>query len=159
MSISIVLMVITSVRLAEAHGMGVPMKRFQYLNISGVCKFAIFFGAAIVFVGKSEIHKRLIVVANSTILGAPIGRLVALTLVPPALRAGPPPAYAILLTLILGYSPLIAGTIFDWRTRGRPHPVYIIGLIGGLGTAFLVPIISNTAAWMSVINHIIGLMG
>jgi hypothetical protein len=43
MVISIVLMVITSVKLAEAHGMGVPVKRFEYLSIQGALKFAIFF--------------------------------------------------------------------------------------------------------------------
>jgi hypothetical protein len=112
-----------------------------------------------ILVHKSEIHKRLIVVANSTILGAPMGRLVVLTLVPPALRGGPPPAYAILLILVLGYSPVIAGIVFDWRTRGRPHPVYLVGLVFGLGTGFFVPVISRTDEWLTVINHIVALMG
>jgi len=22
---------------------------------------------------------------------------------------------------------LVAATVFDWRTRGRPHPVYLVG--------------------------------
>jgi hypothetical protein len=159
MAISIVLMVITAAKSAEAHGLGIAVKRFQYLNISGVVKFAIFFSAAIIFVRRSEVHKRLIVLANSTILGAPMGRLVILTLVPPALRAGPPPTYAILLILVMGYSPTIAGMLFDWRTRGRPHPVYVIGLVLGLGTGFLVPVISRTDGWLIVIDHIVTLMG
>jgi hypothetical protein len=157
--ISIVLMVITSIKLAEARGMGLPAKRFEYLSIQGALKFAIFFTTAMIFVHKSEIHKRLIVVANSTILGAPMGRLVVLTLVPPALRGGPPPANAILLILVLSYSPVIAGMIFDWRTHGKPHPVYIVGLVFGLGTGFLVPVISRTDGWMTVINQIVVLMG
>jgi hypothetical protein len=158
MSISVVLLVVTGIKMSEAHGMGLPARRFAYLNISGVAKFALVFGAAIFFVHKRELHKRLIVIANCSVLSAPIGRLVVMVLVPPALRAAPPPASAILLILLLGYWPVLAGTIYDWRTRGRPHPVYLVGLLS-LATGLLVPVISRTDAWLTVIDHIVNLMG
>ena len=159
MAISIVLMVMTSIKLADAHGAGLPMKRFSYLNISGVVKFSLFFAAAIFFIHRAEIHKRLIVIANSTLIGAPIGRLVVLLLVPPALRAGPPPVYAVLVILVLSYSPILAGVLFDWRTRGRPHATYVIGFILTFGTGLLVPLVSRTDAWLTTINHLMGLLG
>jgi hypothetical protein len=46
----------------------------------------------------------------------------------------------------------------DWRTRGRPHPVYLVGLFSML-SGLLVPVISRTEAWMNVISHLVLLMG
>jgi hypothetical protein len=158
MTISIILLVITGIKMAEAHGMGLPARRFAYLNVSGAVKFALFFGAAMVCVHRGELHKRLIVIANCTVMGAPLGRLVVLALVPPNLRAGPPPPLAIILILILAYVPTYAGMVYDWRTRGRPHPVYLAGLFSML-SGLLVPLIGRTDAWMTVINHLVTLMG
>jgi hypothetical protein len=98
------------------------------------------------------------VIANSTVMGAPVGRLVALAMVPSNLRAGPPPPLAIILILVLAYFPTYAGMIYDWRTRGRPHPVYLVGLLSML-SGLLVPVIGRTDAWMNVINHLVLLMG
>jgi hypothetical protein len=157
-AISIVLLVVTGIKMSDAQGMGIPARRFACLNISGVAKFAIFFAAAIVCVRRRELHKRLIVIANCILMGAPLGRLVVMVLVPPALRVGPPPAAAILLLLFLEYVPVFAGMILDWRTRGRPHPVYLAGLVS-LATGLLVPVVSKTEQWMTVINHIVAFMG
>jgi hypothetical protein len=155
-AISIVLLVVTGIKMSDAHGMGIPARRFACLNISGVAKFSVFFAAAIVCVQRRELHKRLIVIANCILMGAPLGRLVVM--VPPAQRLGPPPAAAILLLLFLEYVPVFAGMIHDWRTRGRPHPVYLAGLVS-LATGLLVPVISKTDQWMTVINHIVAFMG
>jgi hypothetical protein len=159
MAISVVLMVISSIKFADAHGHGLAARHFSYLNIAGAVKFLAFFGFAIAFAHRREVHKRLMVLANASLLGAPMGRLVMLTLIPPALRHAPPPGYAIILILLLGYSPVFAGIIFDWRTRGRPHPVYLIGLVFGLGTGLLTPVIGNTPGWMTVIGHIVDSLG
>ena len=158
MTISIVLLVITGIKLAETHGVNLPARRFAYLSTSGAVKFALFFGAAIVCIKRRELHKRLIVIANSTLMGAPVGRLVVLTMVPPNLRMGPPPPLAIMLILVLAYFPTYAGMIYDWRTRGRPHPVYLAGVLSML-SGLLVPVIGRTDAWMNVINHLVLLMG
>ena len=158
MAISAVLLLVTGIKLAEAHGMGLPAKRFAFLSFSGVVKFTLLFGAAIFFVHRRELHKRLIVIANCTVISAPIGRLVVMALIPPALRAGPPPAYAVIVILLLGYWPVFAGMVYDWRTRGRPHPIYLVGLLS-LVSGLLVPMISRTDAWLTVIDHIVNLAG
>ena len=158
MTISIVLLVITGIKLSEAHGVSLPARRFAYLSISGAAKFAVFFGAAIVCIQRRELHKRLMVIANSTLMGAPVGRLVVLAMVPPNLRAGPPPPLAIILILLLAYFPMYAGMAYDWRTRGRPHPVYLVGLLSML-SGLLVPVIGRSEAWMNAIDHLMLLMG
>jgi hypothetical protein len=37
--------------------------------------------------------------------------------------------------------------IYDWRTRGRPHPAYVIGLVTILGVALLGPALTATHGW------------
>jgi hypothetical protein len=157
MAISVVLLIVTGIKLSEAHGMALPAKRFAFLSFSGVVKFTLLFGAAIYFVHRRELHKRLMVIANCNIISAPIGRLVAMSL-PAALRAGPPPAGAVIVILLLGYWPVIAGMLFDWRTRGRPHPIYLVGVLS-LAAGLLVPLISRSDAWLTTIDHLVNLMG
>lgn len=65
----------------------------------------------------------------------------------------------VLLIIFLSYSPMFAGMLYDRRTRGRPHPVYIAGLVLGMGVGFLVPVIARTDAWMSAINYVVGIIG
>jgi hypothetical protein len=47
---------------------------------------------------------------------------------------------------------LLAGVIYDWRTRGRPHPAYLIGL----GVLFAVAITSQwftaTPGWRGFVD-------
>jgi hypothetical protein len=53
--------------------------------------------------------------------------------------------------------PIIIGIIYDWRTRGRPHPAYLIGggivLLAQLGR---VPL-SGSAAWHSMAGWLLTL--
>jgi hypothetical protein len=158
MAISVVLLVVTGIQVAEAHGMGLPAKRFAYLNISGIAKFALLFGAAIAFVHRREIHKRLIVIANCTVIAAPLGRLVVMAVAPPALRAGPPPATAIFLLMVLAYLPVFAGMVYDWQSRGKPHWVYLLGVLS-MATGLLVPVVSHTDTWLTIIDHLTTLLG
>ena len=42
---------------------------------------------------------------------------------------------AIIVPALLADSLLIAALVYDWRTRGRPHKVYVIGGLCILGVA------------------------
>ena len=54
---------------------------------------------------------------------------------------------------------IVAGIVYDWRTRGRPHPAWLIG--GGVMTALVLlrgPL-SATPAWIGIAGamaHIAG---
>jgi hypothetical protein len=64
-----------------------------------------------------ETHKRLILLANCSLLGAPVARIPL-----GAIQAGGP------FTFIFGPDLLIlAGMLYDWRSRGRVHRVWLIG--------------------------------
>ena len=52
---------------------------------------------------------------------------------------------------------IVVAMVFDWRTRGRPHPAYLIG--GGivLATQLLRVPLSTTAAWRAIANGMLAL--
>ena len=54
---------------------------------------------------------------------------------------------------------LVPALVYDWRTRGRPHPVYLVGLPLLLAQQLLTIPLSQTAAWMSVARWVEGLAG
>jgi hypothetical protein len=57
---------------------------------------------------------------------------------------------AILVPALLADSLLIAALVYDWRTRGRPHRIYVIGGLCLVVSQALRPLIAKTDAWMSV---------
>jgi hypothetical protein len=49
--------------------------------------------------------------------------------------------------------------VYDWRTRGRPHKVYVYGGILVLLELFLVVPISGTKAWLTTAQFLEHLAG
>jgi hypothetical protein len=49
--------------------------------------------------------------------------------------------------------------VYDWRTRGRPHKVYLCGLVAVLLSSVLPVLIAATQAWMSMARHLQSLGG
>jgi hypothetical protein len=133
-------------------GYGDRSRAFVILPVSAISVFAIFFAAAIANVRRSEWHKRFMVVATASLLQAPIARVffVLATGGGPGLRPGlgAPPEVAtafsggVIVSLLL-----VVGMLYDWRTRGRPHAAYLIGIAVLIGTAALRIPLSHTAAW------------
>lgn len=147
-----------------AAGYGDRSRAFFILPISGIGLFAGFFIAAIANIRRPEAHKRLILLATISLLQAAMAR-VFFTLITgggPGLRPGlgePPPLIIGLVPSLLLELLIVAGLIYDWRTRGRPHPVWLIG--GTIMTLVVVlrgPI-GGMAPWLAVANafaHIAG---
>ena len=53
----------------------------------------------------------------------------------------------------------MAAIVYDWRTRGRPHPVYLIGAPLLLVQQILIVPLSATPAWMSAARWVESLTG
>jgi uncharacterized membrane protein YozB (DUF420 family) len=99
--------------------------------------FAVFTGAALRMRGNREAHKRLMLLAYVTIIGAAVARL------PGVLPLGPLAFSGFTFVFIL------IGIIYDRLSRHRVHPVYIRG--GGV-LVLSVPLrlaVSGTDAWKS----------
>ena len=166
---------VVSLRIAQASLAGQPeglahhVRAFAWVSIGGIGFFIAAFVLAIINVKRPETHKRLLLLGTISLLGAPIARWFQTFLAPPA---GPPPVLPPGLPVVgappvfVAVAPSLIGDILlfiaiwvDWRTRGRPHPVY---LIGGALLLLLhlteVPV-ANSPAWQAIataIGHIAG---
>lgn len=146
-------------------GFGDAARAYMWLPVGSLALFTGFLAAAVACVHRPEWHKRLMIVATVSALQAAIGRIGFLTAAhggAPGLRPGPaaPPAPenaligAVLMSLIL-----VAGAAYDWRTRGRPHAAYLLGiavlLVCGLGGLT----VSHTPPWFAAMDALAGFAG
>lgn len=158
MGFTVVLAAINSIQVAETMGMGDQARRFSIVSLSALVVFAAFFGAAIAQVRRPEVHKRLMILAMLPLMQAAMARVFATVMTPPGV-VGPPPVFVTVppgLTIDLL---LVAAIVYDWRTRGRPHPVYLIGGAILVAQQILIVPISATPAWMSAARWVESLTG
>jgi hypothetical protein len=93
---------------------------FLTIPLGDMVLFGSFFGAAIAYRGRPEVHKRLVLLACVAIMFAGASRL-GYVLSTPA-------------QIAVWYVPILAGMAYDFRRCGRIHPVYWIGAaVMGLG--------------------------
>jgi len=136
-------------------------KQFMVVPVAGITTFAVLFAFAIANVKNKEVHKRLMLVATASILDAAVARWFLTFLAPPpAPGASPVPPVGIALPpALLVDLFIIAGIIHDWRTRGRPHPTYLIAGGAVLVQQLLRAPISTTAVWDGIsvwLMHVAG---
>jgi hypothetical protein len=165
---------VVSMRIAQAQLPGQPagaahaVRAFSWVSISTILFMVPVFVLAIVKLRNTETHKRLILLLTISMLGAPIARWFLTFLAPP----GPPPvampglplAFAppISVTIapaLVGDLLLIAAMIYDWRTRGKVHPVYTIGGAIMLLLQVTVVPVADSGLWQAVaaaIGHLAG---
>jgi uncharacterized membrane protein len=156
---------ITGLQHLVALGHGERARAFSIVPVTGIVVFAGLFIAAVANVRRPEVHKRLMLVATSSLLNAAIGRLFRLFLMPPEVLTLPPadiPPPPVLFSVgpsLVSDLLILAGMAYDWRTRGRPHPAYLIG--GGivLATQLLRVPLSATATWRAITDGLLALAG
>ena len=72
---------------------------------------------------------------------------------------GPPPVFVSVPPGLIVDLLVVAAMFYDWRTRGRPHPVYLVGLPVLILLQVLPIPISTTSTWMSIAKAIEALAG
>ena len=121
-----VLLAIHSLTGGIAHGYGEQARAFSIVPLSGIAFFAVVFAFAVANVKRPAVHKRAILLATISLLQAAIARWFMVLLAPPG-AAGPPPVQFTIAPGLVSDLLIVAAVVHDWRTRGRPHPVYVIG--------------------------------
>ncbi len=147
-----------------AAGYGDRSRAFVILPVSSISLFAVFVIAAIANTRRPEAHKRLMLLATISLLQAAMARVffVLITGGGPGMRPGlgpPPPMFVSLVPSLLLELLIVAGMVYDWRTRGRPHPAWLAGF--ALMTAvvvFRLPF-SSTPAWLGFADFLAHLAG
>ena len=167
---------IVSLRVSQASLPGQPrglahdVRAFEWISVSGVLFFVSVFILAIVNIRRPETHKRFILLGTIALLGAPIARWFMVFLAPPrgpgpaALTHGlpqihVPPVFVAIPPGLLGDMLLVVAIVFDWRTRGRPHSVYVIGGACLLLIQISAVSVAASSSWQAVakaIGHLSG---
>ena len=136
-----------------AMGQGDAARAFVLVPVTAILLFGGFVAAAIVNLRRPEWHKRFMLVATASLLGAAIARIVfvAVTGGGPGLRPGlgaTPPAFMTVTASLVALLPIAAAMINDWRRSGRVHPAYNWGFGICLAVHLLRPLVGETPAWL-----------
>jgi hypothetical protein len=157
---------VTSLRLAQAALPGQPaaivreVRAFTWVTMGALAFIVPVFTLAIVKLKDSETHKRLILLMTISMLGAPIARWFLFAAPPPDPNAPPwpaglpvigaPPMLIAISAALIGDILLFVAMAYDWRTRGKVHPVYLIGGAIMLLMHVTMAQVGDSAAWQSV---------
>lgn len=161
MIFSVMVTVVERIHFFDGHGTGDSMRVFSWVQVGGMLFFGGLVALAIVNARKPEIHKRLMMLAVISLMDAPLARMIGLNFLPPPPPGPAAPAPVVLAVMggLAAFVFILIAIVYDWRTRGRPHPVWLWG-----GAAYLafeltrVPI-SETAWWMGAATAIGNLGG
>jgi len=104
--------------------------------------FSLFLGAAWVYRRKPDIHKRLIIVATTTLIDAAVARM------PFWYGMRDVSFREVVPSLLVWLSPIYVAMAHDYFRRKIVHPVYVLG-IACLILLRLRPLLRDTDAWMS----------
>jgi len=127
-------------KLAEA-------QRSLLAPLTDMIVFPIFFGAALYFRRRPEIHKRLMLVATTALLVAAVARMPFLS--------GPISEPA---RQLVWFSPILLAMGYDFYARRLVHPVYAIGLATLYGLSFRGSL-RESDAWLSLSSWLATLVG
>ena len=132
---------------------------FLIVPLAIIATFAVLFTLGVANIRRPEVHKRLMLLATISVLNAPVARplIVWVYQMPPP--PAPPPVWINVPACWLSYLLILAAMAYDWRTRGRPHTVYLIALPVLVFLAWVVIPISQTDAWTSFAQGFLGLAG
>jgi hypothetical protein len=142
-----------------AAGFGDRARAFHIASTSMIAVFGVLVFAAIANVRRPEVHKRLMLLATVAVLPPAIARLffAAAVGIGPGLRPGlgpPRTVESVLAPSFIADAFILAGVIYDWRTRGRPHPAYLIGGASIVMVQLLRGPISATQWWYHVADFL-----
>ena len=158
MGITVVLAAINSIKMAETIGMGDEARRFTFVSLIGLAMFSAFLGLAIANVRRAELHKRFMLLAMVPLMHAAMARLFMLAFAPPGAK-GPPPVFVSVPPGLFVDLLIVAAIIHDWRTRGRPHWVYLVGGAVVLAVQLLSVPLSAGPTWMAIAKWVQSLAG
>ena len=144
-----VLAAIDALRRGAAPLPGIDPRTFFIVPVADILLFAGFLGAGFYFRRATETHKRLMIVATMSLLGAAFGRIIPRLGNELLIRGGPFSVFGLVVALVV-----LAG-LYDLATRRRVHRVY---LWGGLIIAVSVPVrlvIGSSAPWLALAGRFI----
>ena len=145
---------------SSASGTADTARALSIVPVVAISTFCVFFVLAIANRRRPEIHKRCMVMATITLLPPAVARVLFVLFAPAG--SGARPSFAAPVTdlgvaLRITMAPallidllVLVPIAYDWRSRGRPHPIYLVGGICLVLLHIARPFIAETAAWRAV---------
>ena len=130
----------------EGHApLGLAPLEFLIIPVFDMLVFAPLVAAAVYYRRQAATHKRLMLIATISLLGAAVARVTGTP------GAGGPPVFFGVPDLLI-----VAGMVYDRSTRGAVHPAYKWG--GGLviGSQIARLALLKSSAWMAVARLLAG---
>jgi hypothetical protein len=142
-----------------AAGFGDRARAFHIVSTSMITLFGAFVFAAIAYVSRPEIHKRLMLLATISMIPPAIARLFFAVNVGigAGLRPGlgpPRTVESVLSSALIADALILAAVIYDVRTRGPVHPAYVIGSAIILAVQLLRVPLSTTQGWYAIADFL-----
>lgn len=128
-------------------GIPIPPLQFLVIPIFDITLFAAFVWLAIAQRRNPQSHKRWMLLATVNLIPAAVARW-------PGLNSFGPVAFFVVTDLFI-----IALAIWDFRTRGRLHPVTLWGGLLIIGSQPLRLVVSGTEGWLVFARWATGLPG
>lgn len=128
-------------------GLPVPGLVFLAVPLIEMAMFAVLIALAVIKRADPPSHKRLMVIASASLTAAAFARW-------PVVGDYGPPGFFAATDLFL-----IALAIWDWRSRGRLHPVTLWAGGAVILSEPLQLMLGGTSAWLSFARWAVGLVG
>jgi hypothetical protein len=120
-----------------------------WVTLVDMAVFSAFFGAALWFRRKPQLHKRLMTAAAVSLVIASVARM---TFLP-----GPPAGQFV--RFLLWSAPVLIAIAHDARYTRRLHPVYVMALVMFAFRIWSPPVIAPTAQWTDLTARVLALVG
>ena len=117
-------------------------QRWLFGTVRDLLFFVPFLAAGWIYRRRPEIHKRVMLVATTLLIGPAITRMMFLGF--------PVPVWKFMLIWPL---PVYLAMAHDLRTKRRVHPAYVIGLVAMLTMRLVLPL-NTSPAWQGMAAHI-----
>jgi hypothetical protein len=111
-----------------------------YSSLQLATLFGLFVAAGIAFRRRPEIHKRLMVLAMLAVVGPGAHRAVTLIV-----GQGAPHSHVPVIAVLLA-----SALVYDWRTRGTPHPVLLYGGVLLIALQLTRRIVGGSDLWQQI---------
>lgn len=141
-----------------ALGFADEARAFILVPLSAIVYFAVVMVYAVANIKRPETHKRAMLLATVSLLQPAVARWFIYFLASPD-ATGPAPVMLTIGPGIVSDLPLVYALIHDKLSRGRPHKIYVIGIITLVAMQLLRVPISNTSTWLSIADWFSALSG
>jgi hypothetical protein len=126
------------------------VRTIVWTDLAALATYVIFVAAAIYWRRRSDVHKRLMLLASIAILGPAVGRIAPLLAL-----AGAPQWARSSASLLLFLGPTLSLVVYDVVTRRRPHWATVVGIVvtwGLTGAAIAIAMSNAGGALISALE-------